>query len=161
MRRIGAALFLALALVIGPHKVSGQNVPESELWQDTDRAEALRRMIVAASQVCSRPSPPPTTMEQIPELEREFINTVRPLIRSTLTGVYGHDRPFWLEKVTHVQSLKKHPRDVLRAVVEVQTYEGAHHPLGIDTVEYQLVPGPYLYAYRVEHRKHPEARPPR
>lgn len=161
MKRFGAVLLLALALVLGAHGASAQIVPESELWQATDRAEALQRMIVAASKVCSPPNQPHTTSKQVPEIERELISTIRPLIRSTLAGVYGYDIPFWLEKVTHVQALKKHPNDVLRAVVEVQTYEGAHNPYGIDTIEYQLVPGPFFYANRVEHRRHPEARPRR
>lgn len=66
--------------------------------------------------------------------------------------------PFWMERVSQIQALKKHPDNVFRAVIEVQTYEGAHNPYGLDTIEYQLVPGPHLFVYRVEHRRHPEAR---
>lgn len=129
-------------------------------WEEADRAKALPEMISAARAACGQPGrrnvvvPP-----DVPALEREFIRAVSPLIRASLAGAYGYDVPFWKERVVSVQFLKRAP-DVLRATVVVETYQGAHNPLGVDMLEFQRVPGPSLYVARVVRNVDPQERRP-
>lgn len=98
-----------------------------QVWRDTDRTRALERL---------------------------FIEAVRPQISAALAGVYGGDIQYWKEKVTTVEELTKSP-NVLRVLVEVETFFHAHYPRGIDTIEFTLEP-PGLRISQVKHKPHPQ-----
>jgi hypothetical protein len=110
--RIAVTIVILLALPWGSaiHANPQRDQFDSQGWQAIDRSEGLERL---------------------------FLSAVSDQIESSITGIYGASRPYRQAKVIGVQRLATHPH-VLRALVQVQTYEGPHIPLGEDTFEFVL-----------------------
>lgn len=123
------AALLALTMLILISTDSGSSPNQQDVWRDTDRTKAMNRL---------------------------FIEAVRPQIGAALTGVYGSEISFWMERVTKVQEHRQYP-DVLRAVVRVETYQGAHDPVGIDDLEFILEPAHHFHLEHVVHQPHPQS----
>lgn len=72
-------------------------------------------------------------------LSHAFILAVRPQVQAAISGIYGAPPLFEHERVTSMRKLRSDPK-VVQIEVKVDTFEGAHNPLGTVTILFRTTP---------------------
>lgn len=111
-RKVVALSLLMVSIIASPGIAAPTDPDKSEVWHDVDRLPSLERMLIVA---------------------------VKPQIDAAITGIYSVPRLFHSPRITRIQQNTKYP-GILRAVIQVNTFVGAHNPLGVDTFEFVFTP---------------------
>ncbi|MGE5672283.1 MAG: DUF3888 domain-containing protein [Mycobacterium leprae] len=88
-------------------------------------------------------------------LERLFLLEAYPQIQAGVAASYGYDIPFDSERVVSLQQDSR-PPEILRVIVEVHTFTGAHNAVGVDRLEFRWQPGG-LRLRGVKHKAYPDS----
>lgn len=72
-------------------------------------------------------------------LSHAFTQAVRPYIQAAVTGAYGGTPLYENEKVVEIRQLRDDPK-VVEVEIRVETFSGAHNPLGTATIVFRITP---------------------
>lgn len=93
--------------------------------------------------------------DKVKALESALLRTLQPQIQATIAGIYGTSLLFDQARITQIQQNKLRP-GILRIMVTVQPFVGAHNTAGTDTIEFIMEP--QLVRVATVQHKPPEVR---